>query len=302
MESVIQYLENMPSSYRSGVLVTGLVLFWILEGAVPLFQLSRGRIQHAALNLGLTILQLIVAFSFGLLVVEAARVTSANQFGLLYLIQLPMWLHVVCGVLLLDFFGGYLIHRIQHRLPALWRFHIVHHADRHVDVTTGLRHHPFETLFRLSSQLTAVLIGGIPIGVVFLYQLLSIFFTQLTHANIRSFRRADRYLSWIFVTPNMHKVHHHQEKPLTDTNYGNVFSIWDRLLGTFAQVDPEQLVYGIDSLPDPGDHDRLGRLLTLPFRRWHSVAGISPSTSQQRETTDIQKQAIDGDRDASQSR
>ena len=144
-------------------------------------------------------------------------------------------------------------------------------------MTTGLRHHPFETLFRLSSQLTAVLIGGIPIGVVFLYQLLSIFFTQFTHANIRSFRRADRYLSWIFVTPNMHKVHHHQEKPLTDTNYGNVFSIWDRLLGTFAQVDPEQLVYGIDSLPDPGDHNRLGRLLTLPFRRWHQAVN-EPTT------------------------
>lgn len=268
MDNVLHFFETMPSSYRSGALIIGLVVFWILEGAVPLFRSESGRFKHGLLNVALTVLQLTVAFTFGLLVVETARWTSENRFGLLYLFPLPTWLHVVLGVLMLDFFGGYLIHRIQHRIPSLWRFHIVHHADRNVDVTTGLRHHPFETFFRLSFQLLAVALGGIPIGVVFLYQMISVFFTQLTHANIRSFRQLDRHLSWIFVTPNMHKVHHHHEKPLTDTNYGNVLSIWDRLLGTFAQVEPESLVYGIDSLPDGDDHNKLMRLLTLPFRRW----------------------------------
>ena len=141
---------------------------------------------------------------------------------------------------------------------------IVHHADTHVDVTTGLRHHPVETLFRLSAQATAVAVGGIPIGVVFLYSLISIFFTQLTHANIRTPDSLDRILSWVFVTPKMHKVHHHESKPWTNTNYGNIFSIWDRLFGTFVDVDSNKLVYGLDTL-DPQSGDRIGRMLSIPF-------------------------------------
>jgi sterol desaturase/sphingolipid hydroxylase (fatty acid hydroxylase superfamily) len=133
-------------------------------------------------------------------------------------------------------------------------------------VTTGLRHHPVETLMRLASQWLAIAVGGIPIGVFFMYQIVSVFFAQLTHANIGPWPSLDRILSLVFVTPNMHKVHHHYKKPLTDTNYGNVLSIWDRLFGSFAAVPPERLTYGIDSIPSVRDTERLGALLSLPFR------------------------------------
>ena len=241
MQEFVSFFETMPSAYRSAALVSGLVVFWIVEGAVPLFRSDYRRLHHAALNIFLTVLQIALAFTFGVFVVQAAEYTSEHRFGFLYLFDLPLWLHVLLGVLLLDLCGGYCIHRIEHHLPFLWRFHIVHHADKNVDVTTGLRHHPAETIFRLSAKLFAVWFGGIPIGVVFLYQMISVFFTQWTHANLRSYRKLDHLLSYVFVTPNMHKVHHHHQKPLTDTNYGNVFSIWDRLFGTFVEVDPASL-------------------------------------------------------------
>jgi sterol desaturase/sphingolipid hydroxylase (fatty acid hydroxylase superfamily) len=266
MEQFIDFFEEYKDA-RTLFLVIGLVIFWVIEGAVPLFSFQYRRVQHAALNLTLTFFQLLIALAMGLVMVRIADYTTANQFGLFYWLDLPLWLHVICAILLMDLFGGYLIHRIEHKIPLLWRFHIVHHADSEIDVTTGLRHHPGETVFRLSAQTLAVLIGGIPIGMIFLYSMISLFFAQWTHSNIRSPEFFDKWLSYIIVTPNHHKVHHHESKPLTDTNFGNIFMMWDRLFGTFNATDPSELKYGIDSLPSQDDKDSLKRMLMIPFDR-----------------------------------
>ena len=267
---LLHYFQTMPRSYRSLVLVAGLVLFWGLEGAIPLFPNTYRRVVHATLNLLLTLFQLILALVFSAIIVQTALYTTTYEFGLLYLVPLPLWLYALLGVMLLDLLAGYWIHRTEHKLSWMWRFHIIHHTDKHVDVTTGLRHHPVETVFRLGSQWLAVGLAGIPIGVVFLYQLLSVFFAQWTHANIRLSRPVDRWLSYVLVSPNMHKVHHHWKQPLTDSNYGNVFSIWDRIFGTFVEVDPASLEYGIDRLTHALDHDKLSRLLVVPFEKQHN--------------------------------
>ena len=271
MESAVEFFATLPSYGRGMLLVAGLVFFWIVEGTVPLFPVHGHRLRHARLNLVLTFLQLLVAVAAGSVVVGLTGFVVTHHWGLLQWAAMPPLNlspvgQVVMGLLLLDLFGGYLIHRLEHSLSWMWRFHIVHHADTAVDVTSGLRHHPVETLFRLSSQLLAIGLGGIPFGVVIMYQVISVFFAQLTHANIRFPGRLDHMLSWLLVTPSMHKVHHHHEKPWTDTNYGNVFSIWDRLFGTFVEISAERLHYGIDSVASPDDHNRLWGLLTLPFR------------------------------------
>ena len=105
---------------------------------------------------------------------------------------------------------------------------------------------------------------GIPIGIYILYRTLTAFFTFFTHANLRLPDRLDRILCTVFVTPNMHKVHHHFERPWTNCNYGNLFSWWDRLCGTFAYVEMERLRYGLDVLDDRDDPTALG-LFFLPF-------------------------------------
>lgn len=267
MEILIDFFESVPDGTRTGVLVVGLVFFWILEGALPRFDLGYDKPRHAALNLLLAVLVITVGLFLGLLVVKACDVSTAHRFGLLYLVDLPLWLHVVLGVLLLDLIGAYLIHFIQHKVGWMWKFHLVHHSDTAVDVTTSLRQHPGETVFRITFTALAVLVAGIPIGILVLYQSLSILFAQVTHANLGLPAVIDRPLSWIFVSPNMHKVHHHYRQPFTDTNYGNIFSIWDRLFGTYAPASAvPDLKYGVDSLADGGEKPGLRRLLATPFR------------------------------------
>ena len=122
----------------------------------------------------------------------------------------------------------------------------------------------------------AVILVGAPIGIVMLYQSLSVLFAHITHANINIPKGLDKALSFIFVTPNMHKVHHHYTQPLTDTNYGNIFSIWDRIFGTFAAVeDTASLKYGIDTHMDPKENDRLSNLLSIPFQQYRTPESVA---------------------------
>ncbi len=122
---------------------------------------------------------------------------------------------------------------------------------------------------------------GAPMGIIMLYQSLSVLFAHLTHANINMPAKVDQALSHIFVTPNMHKVHHHYLRPLTDTNYGNIFAIWDRLFGTFAYVEKaNSLTYGVDTHMNVEDNDRLKNLLAIPFQSYRPTPqGAQPLKS-----------------------
>ncbi len=266
MDSIIHFFEQIPSSQRTIILVSGFTFFWILENSLPLFAFKYNKWQHALLNIFFTLTTLLVNLGFAFVIISAADYTSQHQSGLLYLLPLPLWLHVVLGVLLLDFIGAWLIHWVEHRVPFMWRFHIIHHTDTKVDVTTALRHHPGESVFRAAFTILAIFVAGVPVGVVMLYQTLSALFAQLTHANMRVPRQLDKLLSYVLVSPHMHKIHHHYQLPLTDTNYGNIFSIWDRLFGTYAEAEPQSLVYGLDTHMREKEHSRLGSLLLIPFK------------------------------------
>jgi sterol desaturase/sphingolipid hydroxylase (fatty acid hydroxylase superfamily) len=118
-----------------------------------------------------------------------------------------------------------------------------------------------------------IIVVGAPISLVFMYQSLSLVFTQFNHANIQFPKWLDNALSWFLVTPGMHRVHHHYTLPYTDTNYGNIFSVWDRLFGTFAKVDNDKLVFGIDTHPDPEEHSNVWELLKMPFMKYRPPVG-----------------------------
>lgn len=273
MDAFIDFFEEIPTSYRTAILVGGFMLFWLLEGAVPLFRFEFRRGAHALLNLLFWTFTLAINLGLAFLIVGAADLTTGREIGILKLFDLPAWIQVVAGLLLLDLISAWLIHWIEHKVRWMWKFHLVHHTDRQVDVTTGLRHHPGEALFRAAFTVLAILVVGTPVAVVLLYQTLSAFFAQLTHANIRVPDSLDRSLSWLVVTPNMHKVHHHYVQPLTDTNYGNIFSVWDRLFGTFAYAPTDELTYGIDTHMGPHEDSRPGGLLAIPFRPYRPPAG-----------------------------
>ena len=274
MESFITFFENLPTTFRAGVLVGGIFLFWIVEGVFPLFEFRYKKVRHAATNAVLTAFFVIIGLLFASVLLAASDWVTANKFGLIHWISMPLWGQILVAVMLLDFFGAYLVHWVEHKVKFLWKFHLVHHSDTNVDVTTGLRHHPGEAIFRMLFTIFGVLVTGAPIWMVFLYQTFSAFFTHLNHANINMPLKLDRALSLVFVTPLMHKVHHHYTQPLTDTNYGNIFAIWDRLFGTFAQVDDStKLVYGIDTHMDPKENEDVVNLLKIPFQKYRPPEG-----------------------------
>jgi sterol desaturase/sphingolipid hydroxylase (fatty acid hydroxylase superfamily) len=274
LESFIEFFEHIPSTFRAGILVGGIFLFWVIEGVFPLFQFGYRKVRHAAINSVLTGFFLIIGLLFASVLLSASDWITENNFGILNWVMLPIWLQIVIGVMLLDFFGAYLVHWVEHKVKFMWKFHLVHHSDTTVDVTTGLRHHPGEAVFRMVFTIMGVIVVGAPIWIVFFYQTISAAFTHFNHANIKLPKRLDNTLSLVFVTPDMHKVHHHYTQPLTDTNYGNIFAIWDRVFGTFAHVEHTgELKYGIDTHMDPKEHDDVVNLLKIPFQKYRPPIG-----------------------------
>ena len=197
---------------------------------------------------------------------KASYWVTNSGFGVLNWIgNLGLGLKIFLGLCLLDLFGAYLPHWIEHKVHWLWKVHIVHHSDPHVDTTTANRHHPLESVVRFIFTLIGVIIVGAPIGIIMLYQSTSIVATQFNHANISLNPKLDKILSFFIVSPNMHKVHHHFKMPYTDTNYGNIFSIWDRVFGTFSYLSPNAIRYGIDVFPDSEKNIKIWELIKQPF-------------------------------------
>jgi sterol desaturase/sphingolipid hydroxylase (fatty acid hydroxylase superfamily) len=271
MDSFIAFfdgLENRPL-LRFGFLVGGMLLLWIIEGAIPLVTMhyKKTKTKHAAVNLSFTVIHLIIHTFLAAVIIVIADWTQANQFGLVHWLKANVLWTVILSCLVLDFFGGWFVHIVEHKVPLFWRMHIIHHADNNVDVTTGLRHHPLESVFRGLFFMIGIFIAGLPMYGVMIYQTLVVFFTAFTHANISLPPVIDKALSYILVSPNMHKVHHHWKQPYTDSNYGAVFSIWDRLFHTFSTMDPKELKYGLDRYyPNEKDEDFM-ELMKRPFQK-----------------------------------
>jgi len=260
-------LENHPVQ-RTMLLVGGLLIFWILEGAIPLFQLryKKNKYRHAGVNLVFTVIHLIIHTAIAIFIVMLSDWCRKSSFGIVYWTHANTLFTIIIGVLALDF-SSWLVHWVMHKVKPLWGFHLIHHTDNTVDVTTGLRHHPGDSIFRGLFFLLLIFVSGAPVYVVMIYQTLLVLATAFTHANISLPKKLDTILSYILVSPNMHKVHHHWKQPYTDSNYGGVFAIWDRLFGTYRTLDPKELRYGLDRYyPNEKDED-LVALLKKPFQK-----------------------------------
>ena len=276
METLFNYFETIPSSHRSLILVGGITFFWLLEGALPLFLFNYKKWKHAIPNLFFTATTVIINFSLAFLLLFTADWVQVNNFGIInWMPEMPLWLYILLGVVLLDFFGAYLAHYTEHKIKPLWMIHLVHHSDHKVDTTTANRHHPLESVIRFGFTLFGVLVVGAPIAIVMIYQSMSLVFTQFNHANIKIPKSVDKLLSYVIVSPDMHKVHHHNLLPYTDANYGNIFSIWDRLLGTYMHLDREKIVYGVDAFPDEKTNSSLKELLKQPFQKYQKPTNLN---------------------------
>ncbi|MFT6205622.1 MAG: sterol desaturase/sphingolipid hydroxylase (fatty acid hydroxylase superfamily) [Spirosomataceae bacterium] len=250
----------------------GIAFFWLIEGAVPLFRFKYDKWRHAGVNIFFTLTSIIVNFAMAFVLLLSADWAIANNFGILqWLPEMPLWLYMILGLLLLDLIGAYLVHWTEHRVTWMWKFHLIHHSDTSVDTTSANRHHPGESVFRFVFTTIGVLLIGTPMWMVFMYQSISVVLSQFNHANITLPKSVDRAISWFIVSPDMHKVHHHYVLPYTDSNFGNIFSIWDRLFGTFMTMPREEMVYGIDTHMDSIENDKIMNLLKIPFQPYRQA-------------------------------
>ncbi len=269
--------EILSASLQTVVgIVAAMALVALLELAIPLHARGRWNRAHRAPNLALTSLTFGTNLLFNTALVLALAKLDPISFGILHWIRLPSFVQFLIVLLLLDF-SFYLAHVSMHKISAFWSFHAVHHSDPVVDVTTTIRQHPGEGVIRYAfMSVFAIALGAGP-GAFAVYRAASALSGLLEHANIRLPRRLDDLLALVVTWPNMHKVHHSRDPGYTDTNYSNLFSVWDRLFGTFTPAHAgSDVAYGLTGRDDPA-LQTTGALLIAPFRRTEQVEASATS-------------------------
>jgi sterol desaturase/sphingolipid hydroxylase (fatty acid hydroxylase superfamily) len=249
-----------------------LVLFVGVERLLPRRHPANPQVKRWWTNASLSILAImsmpLVPVSF----ITAAVWAEKNGVGLLNLMQaeLPELLLLV-ATLLLRGFVSFFTHYLNHKIPLLWRFHRVHHMDTELDVSSTVRFHPLEMPLSMAVGLPLVVAFGLSPWVLLFYELFDVTVTLFSHSNIRLPERLNRYLRYIIVTPDLHKVHHSTFRPETDSNYSAVFPIWDILFGTFrtkTREPMETMKLGLEEIREPRTNN-FWWLLASPFIPGH---------------------------------
>jgi sterol desaturase/sphingolipid hydroxylase (fatty acid hydroxylase superfamily) len=245
-----EWAQRYVTWFGSTTNIVWFVGFWLfisfifaLETWVPAFQRQPERSCRWPTNFGFGLinwgLMAIAPFS----TISAAVWASRTGVGVFNQIAMPMWASM-CGSLAVYSLAGYLIHRVEHKSPWLWRIHRVHHLDTNLDVSTSQRHHPLELITNALILVAVTIVFGLTASLLIVYEMINALMDFFSHANVRLPESLDRIVRWILVTPNMHSLHHSSYQPETDSNYGVVFTIWDRLFGTY-QAEP---AYGYGKL------------------------------------------------------
>jgi len=260
------WLTSAKPAVAAGVLV----LLWVLEAWAPMAVARGRRVTHNVANLMLgAVNALIAALLFGgamLMVTEWAR---QQPVGLLHWLPeaTPAWIAWPVGLILFDAWM-YTWHVLNHKVPLLWRFHAVHHADREMDASSAVRFHTVEIVLSGCARLGVLPLLGLTMPQLLLYELISLPIILFHHSNVRLPGPVDAAMRWLIVTPWMHWVHHSRLQPETDSNYASVLSIWDRLFRTFRlRDDPRTIDLGLDE--DTTEHQwrSFTGMLMRPFRR-----------------------------------
>jgi len=234
-----------------------------IEAFVPLFE--RGESSKGRTRINLSMMALVFTTNFILTSVTAVVALKLRPAGLLAGLKLPFAAELVITIVVLDFCYGYAAHFLLHKIPFLWKAHAIHHSDPFVDVTTNFRTHPIETVWRFLFMTAPAWILGLPAAAIVIYRLIGSSNAIFEHANIRLWAPLDRIGSFLWVTPNMHKIHHSRLREETDSNYGNILSTYDRLFGTYTPTDRLGRVrYGLDEFD--GNAQSFVALLKLPWQ------------------------------------
>ncbi|MDA8257606.1 MAG: sterol desaturase family protein [Betaproteobacteria bacterium] len=238
------------------------------EAAAPRRVRLHARLQRWSANLGLVVFNtLLVRLLFPFAAVAFAVLATQRGWGLLNNLALPEWAALVLAVVALDF-AIYLQHVMFHAVPALWRLHLVHHADPDFDVTTGARFHPIEIILSMLIKFSVIAVLGAPAAAVLVFEVLLNATAMFNHANLRLPAGVDAGLRLLLVTPDMHRVHHSMEVAEANSNFGFNLPWWDRLFGTYraaARLPQESMAIGVAGLTGDPRCVSLTGMLAIPF-------------------------------------
>ncbi len=269
----MEFLAPYENTVRLGVFAGIFVLMALLETVLPRKRRVQPRGPRWLTNLGLVVAgTALLRISMPILAIGMALVAAQNGWGLLAMIELPLWAEVVFAFLMLDLLI-YAQHVAFHKVPLFWRFHKIHHADRDLDVTSGVRFHPVEAVLSMLWKLLCIVAIGPAAIAVFLFEVILNAASLFHHANLRLPQAADRILRWIMVTPDMHRVHHSVRRSETDSNFSFFLTVWDRLFGTYVAQPKdghEGMTIGLDQYQSD-QPSGLGWSLVEPFRSDNQV-------------------------------
>lgn len=245
-----------------------IILFGTIECLAPQFPDNADRGHRWFANFGLGILNGLIVSVLPVATVAAALWAQETHFGVLNLIAAPWWVAFVVTVMIRSLVQ-YGFHVLCHKVPLLWRLHRVHHSDMHLDVSSAFRNHPLEMIANLAWLSLVVAICGLLPAVLAAYETVELFASMLTHANVKIPDGVERFMRPMFVTPGLHRLHHSPIQVETDSNYGNLFSIWDRLFGTLRSETIQSdavLRFGLGEVDSARARDLHAQLL-LPWSR-----------------------------------
>jgi sterol desaturase/sphingolipid hydroxylase (fatty acid hydroxylase superfamily) len=257
----------MNDLYRALIGVAVFAVLFILERFFPLRKSTRSLIARLVVNILISAVMFVAAVTFVRPATHwALRWAAEKPFGLVHIVSLPGWAEFAVSFLLMDL-AWYYWHLANHRVPFLWRFHNVHHIDPDLDVSTAFRFHFGEIAFSSGFNLFQVSLTGISAWAFTAYQIVFLSEVLFHHSNWRLPIRLERVLSTVIVTPRMHGIHHSQVHRENNSNFGTVFTWWDRLHRTLGLNIPQsEIVIGIPGYSHPEDN-RPGKAFVMPFKR-----------------------------------
>lgn len=265
-EFIIQNESTLRLSFFLGILVV-MALWEILS---PRRILSVSKPYRWFSNLSIVVINtLVVRIIFPAAAVGVAAYATTKGYGLFNYLTINSIIAVILSIVFLDMLI-YWQHVIFHKVPFLWRIHRMHHADQDFDVTTGSRFHPIEIVLSMLIKFSAVLLLGIPIVAIILFEIILNLTAMFNHSNVSLPSSLDKIIRKLVVTPDMHRVHHSVIPSETNSNFGFNLSIWDKLFGTYIAQPSEGhlgMTIGLSEYRDIQVSQALDNMLLIPFKK-----------------------------------
>ncbi|MEO6683814.1 MAG: sterol desaturase family protein [Ginsengibacter sp.] len=260
-------IQSVFDTYGALILSVLFVVLFFLESKFQLRKRVQNRWKRMVINFLVAIPSFVLLrLLFIPFIVWLAYKNAEWKLGLNYLFIAPYWLKAILAFFLLDY-SNYIWHIILHKMPLMWRFHVVHHSDLDLDITTSFRFHFGEMIGSVFFRGAAVILTGASPLMVLIYEIAFDASNQFQHSNLKISFGLEKVLNKIFVTPRMHGIHHSQKKKETDSNFSIIFSFWDRLHRTIRlNVHQDQIVTGVPAYADKKQLTPM-KLLKLPFTK-----------------------------------